>query len=88
MATLFSILIQVARKEYRGQRSVDAIVDFVRSQLNPPVEVIKSTAELAEKVSPILVNSLMSCKVTYTLYMYIALSYLDSFLLQIVFGSG
>ena len=47
METLF----QVARKEYRGQRSVDAIADFVRSQLNPPVEVIKNTAELAQKVS-------------------------------------
>ena len=44
-------LLQVARKEYRGQRSVDAIVDFVRSQLHPPVEVIKSIAELAQKVS-------------------------------------
>ena len=42
--------VQVARKEYRGQRSVDAIVEFVRTQLNPPVEVIRGTHELAQKV--------------------------------------
>ena len=42
--------MQVARKEYRGQRSVDAIVEFVRTQLNPPVEVIRGTHELAQKV--------------------------------------
>ena len=44
------VCVQVARKEYRGQRSVDAIVEFVRTQLNPPVEVIWGTHELAQKV--------------------------------------
>lgn len=44
------VCMQVARKEYRGQRSVDAIVEFVRTQLNPPVEVIRGTHELAQKV--------------------------------------
>ena len=44
------VCVQVARKEYRGQRSVDAIVEFVRTQLNPPVEVIRGTHELAQKV--------------------------------------
>ena len=45
-----AVCVQVARKEYRGQRSVDAIVEFVRTQLNPPVEVIRGTHELAQKV--------------------------------------
>ena len=44
------LCVQVARKEYRGQRSVDAIAEFVRNQLNPPVDVIKGTHELAQKV--------------------------------------
>ena len=48
------VCVQVARKEYRGQRSVDAIVEFVRTQLNPPVEVIRGTHELAQKVKNVV----------------------------------
>lgn len=37
---------QVAKREYRGQRSVDAFVDFVRKQLEDPIIEYKSLKEI------------------------------------------
>lgn len=40
---------QIARREYRGQRSVDAIVSFVENQLKNPIQPIESYYELGQK---------------------------------------
>lgn len=37
---------QVTKREYRGQRSVDAFVDFVRKQLEDPILEYKSLKDL------------------------------------------
>ena len=36
----------VAKKEYRGQRSVDSFVDFIREKVKDPVEILKSDHEV------------------------------------------
>jgi len=40
---------EITRREYRGQRSVDALVEFMRKQLSNPVETIEQYYELAQK---------------------------------------
>lgn len=37
---------QVMKKEYRGQRSVDAFFSFVRDQLENPVNIVQSLDDL------------------------------------------
>uniref|UniRef100_A0A1B0A2Y9 Thioredoxin domain-containing protein n=1 Tax=Glossina pallidipes TaxID=7398 RepID=A0A1B0A2Y9_GLOPL len=39
---------QLSKREYRGQRSVDAFVEFVRKQLEDPIKEFKSLKELDE----------------------------------------
>ena len=41
---------QVARREYRGQRTAEAIVNFVREQSRDPVQTIKDMSELNSQV--------------------------------------
>ena len=42
--------VQIARREYRGQRTTDAIAKFVQEQLQDPVQTLENMAELAAKV--------------------------------------
>ena len=41
---------QIARKEYRGQRTAEAIADFIRKQIQDPVQIVTQEHELATKV--------------------------------------
>lgn len=43
--------LQVARREYRGQRTTDAIVAFVEEQLKDPVQAITDLNQLMLQVS-------------------------------------
>ena len=43
---------QLAKREYRGQRSADALVDYVRQQISDPVHQIQQYHDLDIGVRP------------------------------------
>lgn len=40
---------QIARREFRGKRSVDGLLDFVKEQLRDPVQFVSSVQEIKDK---------------------------------------
>lgn len=45
------LCLKIARREYRGQRTAEAIQQYVKDQMRDPVQVLESRNELASKVN-------------------------------------